>query len=81
MVKVVKRDKSLQGFQASKIVKACKGAGVPAPIAETIALMVFRKVKARKTVTSVAIKTMVFDIFAKVGKAPKNWMSYKKKRK
>lgn len=81
MVKVIKRDKSLEGFKASKIVKACKGAGVPEPIAKTIATMVSRKVKNRKTISSTQIKKMVLDILTKVGKAPAKWRSYKKPKK
>ena len=80
MVKVIKRDKKLEAFKSSKISKACKGAGVPAPIADTIALMVSKKVKARKTITSVQIKKMVLEIIAKVGSAPKKWASYKKRK-
>ncbi|MFA5406364.1 MAG: hypothetical protein WC307_03335 [Candidatus Nanoarchaeia archaeon] len=80
MVKVVKRDKSLEGYKSAKIVMACKRAGVPEPIAKTIASMVTKKVKNKKTVTSMAIKTMVFELFDKVAKAPKSWMSYKKKK-
>ena len=80
MVKVIKRDKSLEAFKSSKISKACKGAGVPAPIADTIALMVSKNVKAKKTITSVQIKKMVLEIIGKVSSAPKKWVSYKKRK-
>ncbi len=80
MVKVIKRDKSLQGFQKAKIIRACKRSGTPEPVAKAIALMIYRKVKNKKTVSSVQIKKMIFIIFAKTSKAPKEWKSYAKKK-
>ena len=81
MVKVLKKDKSLEGFRAAKVVRACKKAGMPAPIAETIAKMVSRKIARNKVVKSGQIRKIVFDIIAKVSKVPKNWMKYKKPKK
>lgn len=81
MVKVIKKNKKVQPFKSAKIAKACRGAGVPAPIAETIAKMVTKKVKARKIVRSSEIKKMVFSIFDSVTKAKKHWISFKKKRR
>ena len=81
MVKVIKRDKSLEGFSTSKIVKAVKKAGAPEPIAKAIASMISKKVKNRKTITSTAIKKMIMNIIAKVSKVPANWRKYKKPAK
>ena len=81
MVKVIKKDKSIQAYKASKIVKACKGAGVPEPIAKTIASMVTKKIKRRKTIKSSEIKKIIFSIIVKTSKAPKKWKAYKKPKK
>ncbi len=81
MVKVIKKNKKVQPFKPAKIAKACRGAGVPAPIAETIAKMITKKVKARKIVKSKDIKKMVFSVFDSVSKAKKHWINYKKKRR
>lgn len=78
MVKVIKKDGSIQAFKAAKIVKACKGAGVSAPVAETIAKIISKKVSGKKTVKSKEIKAMVFDIFDNCIKAKNHWINYKR---
>ena len=80
MVKVTKKNKKAQAFRASKIVKACKKSGVPEPIAKTMAGMVSKKVKKRKTISSSAIKKEIFSIFDKISKAKKHWAAYLKKK-
>ena len=81
MVKVIKKDKSLQGFQQKKIVKACKCAGVPEPVAKAIASMIYKKVKTKEKVSSTMIKKMIFTVFDKVANAKKKWEAYKKSAK
>lgn len=80
MVRVIKKNKKLEAFKASKIAKAVKGAGAPQPIAQTIALMIARDVKGRKTIPSYEIRKKVFVIFDKMAAAKKHWMSYKKRK-
>jgi transcriptional regulator NrdR family protein len=80
MVKVIKNDKSVQVYKESKIVKACKGAGVPEPVAKTIAKMISLKLKGKTSVKSSEIKNMALDIIKKIGKASSNWISFKKKK-
>ncbi|VVB75675.1 Uncharacterised protein [Candidatus Tiddalikarchaeum anstoanum] len=79
MVKVVKTDKSIQGFKSGKIEKACIGAGVPKSIAKAIASDVSRSIKNRKIVKSSDIKKMIFAMFDKIAKAKAHWINYKKK--
>ena len=81
MVKVLKRDKSLEGFQSKKIVRACKGAGVPEEVATAIAKIIRKKVKDKKTVKSERIKTNVLSILKKSCAAIKNWQTYRKPTK
>lgn len=81
MVKVIKKDKSVQPYKVAKIVRACKRCGTPEPIAKTIASMVSKKVKGKKNVTSDMIKKEVFAIFDNVAKAKKEWMKFKKPKK
>ena len=81
MVKVIKRNKKIEVFQTKKIVKACKGAGMSPALAETIAKMVFAKIKKRKTVKSTDIKKMIFDICKKMGKVPDTWSKHENAKK
>lgn len=81
MVKVIKKDKRVQVFKASKIVKACRGAGVPQPIAQAVSKIVAKKVRGKKKVTSAQIKKIIFDIFDGMAKAKKHWTLHKKKKK
>jgi transcriptional regulator NrdR family protein len=80
MIKVVKKDGSLQDYKESKIAKACAGAGAPMPIAKAVAKIVSEKVKGKNKVKSSEIKAMVFAIFKQAGKVPSNWMKFKKKK-
>jgi len=79
VTKVIKRDNSSQAYNESKIVKACVGAKIPAPIAEAIAKMITAELKSKDSVKSLEIKKMVLDIIDKTSKASKNWIEYKKK--
>lgn len=78
MTLVIKRDGKKQAFKSSKIVKACKGAGIPELLAKTIALIITRKIKGKKEVRSTDIKKMIFDMFETINKAKKHWENYKK---
>jgi transcriptional regulator NrdR family protein len=80
MIKVIKKDGSLQDYKESKIVKACIGAGSPLPISKAVAKMVSEKVKGKTKIKSSEIKAMVFAIFNKLGKVPSNWIKFKKKK-
>ncbi|MBN1923741.1 MAG: hypothetical protein JW791_03190 [Nanoarchaeota archaeon] len=81
MVRVVKKDKKLEAFKSSKLLKSCKKAGMPEPIAKTVTSMISAKLKKKKTVTSKAITKMVFDVCNKMGKIPANWLKYNKAKK
>jgi transcriptional regulator NrdR family protein len=81
MVKVLKRDKSLEAFKPAKITRSCKKAGMPEPIAKTVASMISKKVKAKKVVKSMDIMKMIFDVCDKVGKVPAAWKKYDKMKK
>ncbi len=81
MVRVLKKDKSLQGFQQKKITKACVGAGIPEPVAKGIASVVYIKVKEKDKVSSTMIRKMVFSVIDKVAKAKDKWIKYEEKKK
>ncbi|MFA5332964.1 MAG: hypothetical protein WC376_00520 [Candidatus Nanoarchaeia archaeon] len=80
VTKVIKNNKSIQPYSEAKIAKACIGAKMPAPVAETIAKMITAELKAKDAVKSSEIKKMIFDIIEKISKVPKEWASYKKKK-
>lgn len=79
MVKVIKKDKSVQSFKASKIKNACEKSGVEKGIAKAVSKIVTKNAKKKKTVTSSWVRSEVFKIFDSIAKAKKHWMSYKKK--
>lgn len=78
MTQVIKRDGKKQAFKSSKIIKACKSAGIPESIAKAIALIIAKKIKGKKEVRSTDIKKMIFEIFETMQKAKKHWENYKK---
>lgn len=80
MVKVIKRDGKMEGFQPAKIIRACKKAGAPEVIGRALAGEVSRKVRNRKTVRSSEIRKIVLDALLKAGKAAEHWKKYKKRR-
>lgn len=81
MVKVIKKNKKLEGYKPAKIVRACKKAGAPEVIAKAIASAVSKKVRRRKTVKATDIQKMVLGMLTKTGKAADNWKKFLKKKK
>ncbi|MDD2679084.1 MAG: hypothetical protein PHT91_01125 [Candidatus Nanoarchaeia archaeon] len=81
MVKVIKKNKSMQPYKESKVVKSCFKAGTPEPIAKAIGKMVSLQLKGKKTVKSSDIKKKVLIIMSKVGTALKNFKKGFNKKK
>lgn len=81
MVKVIKQNKKAEAFSSAKIVKSCKKAGIPEPIAKAIASIVKKKISKKKTIKSSDIKKLIFGILKKLGKIPKSWLKYEKAKR
>lgn len=79
MVSVIKKNKSTQAFNKSKIVKTLVNAGMPKPIADTISKMVAIELKGKTSVKSLEITKILSKIDNKISAASKKWASYKKK--
>ncbi|MDD4353338.1 MAG: ATP cone domain-containing protein [Candidatus Nanoarchaeia archaeon] len=81
VTKVIKKNKSIQPYSESKIVKACIDAKMPTPISETIAKMVTSELKSKDSVKSSDIRKIVLGILTGLGKSMKIRKAYKKKKK